>query len=109
MSALPFTQTQKGGLLIREFSKDVNSSELAWHRDREDREVYVKSGQGWLLQLENKVPKVMTPGETYFIPRRTYHRIIKGTTNLVVEISEIKREEALIRSAVRELLNEDAA
>ena len=28
-------------LLLREFSKDVNSDELAWHRDRENRTVTV--------------------------------------------------------------------
>ena len=82
MRPLPFKQTLKGDILIREFSKDVKSDELSWHRDREDREVYVKSGKGWQLQIENKVPFALCEGETYYIPKNTYHRIIKGATRL---------------------------
>ena len=105
MSTYPFTQTKKAGKLIREFSKDVDSSELSWHRDREDREVCVQSGYGWQLQLENSVPKRLTPGEMYFIPKNTYHRVIKGRSDLVVEITEMTSEETL-RGVVREILSE---
>lgn len=85
---LPFQQKRKEGLLVREFSKDVDSSELVWHRDRRDRHVRVRSGVGWQLQVENKLPKPLVPGKTYFIPKNMYHRVIKGSKNLVVEIRE---------------------
>ena len=84
----PFNQKKNNGLLIREFSKDVDSDELVWHRDKADRYVKVRSGNGWELQMENCLPQSMIPGKTYFIPRRTYHRVLKGTSNLVVEIRE---------------------
>ena len=81
----PSTQKELSDRLIREFSKDVNSSELVWHRDRYDRDIKVVTGKGWQLQLENKLPQTLKSGVTYHIPARTYHRVIKGTTKLVVE------------------------
>jgi len=85
---LPFSQKAKNGLLVREFSKDVDTSELVWHRDKRDRDVYVKDGAGWKIQMENSLPEKLTPGKTYHIPKNTYHRIFKGNENLIVEITE---------------------
>ena len=85
----PFKQKKNNGLLIREFSKDVSSDELVWHRDREDRDVTVLEGSGWQLQMDNRLPVYLTPGKTYHIPKNTYHRVIKGSTDLLVEIKEI--------------------
>jgi hypothetical protein len=84
----PFKQKKNNGLLIREFSEDVDSSELVWHRDRKDRFVRVVDGRGWKLQLENKLPKNLVKDRIYFIPKNTYHRVCKGRGNLVVEIRE---------------------
>ena len=105
----PFTQTRSNGRLIREFSKDVNSSELVWHRDRFDREVKVVAGKGWQLQLENKLPQILKPGVTYHIPARTYHRVIKGTTKLVVEIKENKLRitKGELKGLIKEALGND--
>ena len=86
---LPFRQTRRNNLLIREFSKDVDSDELVWHRDRKDRDVTVLEGTGWQLQMDNRLPFYLTPGMTYHIPKNTYHRVIKGSTDLLVEIKEI--------------------
>ena len=88
MENFPFEQTTKNGRLIREFKQDVSADELVWHRDRADREVYVRSGKGWMIQLENCLPVSLDPGTSCFIPKNTYHRVIKGSTNLVVEIKE---------------------
>ena len=57
-------------LLLREFSKDVNSDELAWHRDRENRIVTVVEGKDWLLQIDNNVPSLMESGKSYSIPKK---------------------------------------
>ena len=84
----PFKQKKVKNKLIREFSSDVDSEELVWHRDRSNRKVKVISGSGWQIQLENKLPVILEKGETYYIPAREYHRVIKGKTNLVLEISE---------------------
>lgn len=85
----PFTEKKiSKKIFLREFKRDVVSDELIWHMDREDRYVKVLKGKGWDLQLDNKLPQTMVEGKTYFIPKYTYHRVIKGTTDLVVEIRE---------------------
>jgi len=103
MKNLPFKQIRKDSMLIREFSKDVNSNELVWHRDRSDRLVRVISGPGWGLQIENSLPVLMEVGKTYFIPKKTYHRLIKGKDRLVVEINESR---ALLRAYIRKIILE---
>ena len=85
---LPFKQIKKDGLLIREFSKNVDADELVWHRDRSDRQIRIRGGSGWFLQIENQLPKPLIPGSTHYIKKNTYHRVIKGNSNLVVEIRE---------------------
>ena len=85
---LPFKQKSRAGILIREFSSNVDSSELVWHRDREDRIVKICQGSGWKLQVENKLPVNLVPGKNYFIPKCTYHRVLRGNSDLVVEIYE---------------------
>lgn len=85
----PFTEKRiSKKIFLREFKRDVVSDELIWHMDREDRYVKVLKGKGWDLQLDNQLPQTMVEGKTYFIPKYTYHRVIKGTTDLVVEIRE---------------------
>ena len=105
----PFKQIQHDGKLIREFSKGTRSSELVWHRDRYDRDVKVVTGRGWQLQLENSLPQALTPGVTYHIPARTYHRVIKGKTKLVVEIKENKLRitKGELKGLIKEALGND--
>lgn len=74
--------------ILREFSREVQAEELEWHMDRRDRHVKVIEGCGWKLQLESGLPKEMHIGETYFIPRESWHRVLKGQDSLVVLISE---------------------
>ena len=72
----------------RVFSENVDTDELVWHRDRLDRHVYIENNDGWLLQMDNELPLLMMEGQTYFIPKETYHRVIKGTGELVITIEE---------------------
>ena len=74
---------------VREFSSDVESSELIWHRDRDDRLVHVMEGSGWKLQMDNELPQTLKVGQVYEIPKMVYHRLIKGYGSLVVKIQEI--------------------
>ena len=107
MSKFPFRQKRKDDLLIREFSKDVDSSELVWHRDRHDRYVKVQHSGGWQLQLENSLPIPLVRGKTYYIPKNSYHRVIKGKENLVVEIREANNAQGskkLLRRIIREAI-----
>jgi quercetin dioxygenase-like cupin family protein len=84
----PFSQENIDGKLLRTFSSNVDEEELKWHYDLCDREVLVLEGQDWELQIDNELPKKLKPSEKYFIPKGVYHRVIKGTGDLVVLIEE---------------------
>jgi hypothetical protein len=71
---------------IREFSTDVDTHELEWHIDKEDRTIEVVENIDWQFQLDNNLPQLLK--ETIFIPKETYHRVIKGTGNLKVKITK---------------------
>ena len=81
----PYTEEKKDGHIIREFSDNTPSFEFVWHRDREDRVVQAINDTDWLFQLDNQTPIRLTK-DKLFIPKETYHRIIKGTGDLVVKI-----------------------
>lgn len=74
---------------IRVFNSDVDSGELHWHRDRETRLIEVIEGNGWELQLDNKLPVKMDVGCEYLIPEGIYHRTIKGNGNLKIKIKYV--------------------
>lgn len=86
--SLPYKETNLGNSqYIREFNSDVDSHELEWHLDREDRLVEVVKNEGnWQVQLDNSLPVLLD--KKIFIPKETYHRVIKGTGNLVVKITK---------------------
>jgi hypothetical protein len=85
--SLPFTEKSLGNnQYIREFSNDVDTHELEWHIDREDRTISVVENIDWQIQLDNNLPQLLK--ETIFIPKETYHRVIKGTGNLKVRITK---------------------
>ena len=81
----PYSEKKEDGYIIREFSQDTPSFEFVWHRDREDRVVQAINDTDWLFQLDNQTPIRLTK-DKLFIPKETYHRIIKGTGDLVVKI-----------------------
>jgi hypothetical protein len=72
----------------RVFSESVDSGELKWHKDQYDRIVFVESGKGWKLQMDEELPQDLQEGQKYFIPKETYHRVIKGTGDLKITIIE---------------------
>ena len=72
---------------IRTFSQDVQEFELVWHRDKEDRVVKPLHNTDWKFQLDNDIPRVIE--NEIFIPKETYHRLIKGTGNLKVNILKL--------------------
>ena len=89
MSYQPFRQRlQEDGTIIREFREGVDSDELIWHRDRLDRKVTVIRSEGWKLQFDGCLPITMCEGDSYKIPARCWHRVIKGRGPLVVSIEE---------------------
>ena len=78
----------KKNIFERVFSKDVDSEELIWHRDKKNRIVEILEGDDWLLQMENELPKKLSAGQKIEIHKETYHRIFKGTSDLKIRITE---------------------
>jgi len=80
----PITQTS----VIREFSSEVDPMDLVWHQDEEDRTIEILEGEGWQLQRDNELPLVLQKGDIIFIPMGQIHRVIKGNTNLKIQITK---------------------
>lgn len=89
MVVKPYDDSDKeGDTFTRVFESTVEDRELVWHRDHNDRFVKVLSGIGWELQIDNQLPEELLPHHVYYIPKEKYHRLIKGSGNLVIEIKE---------------------
>jgi hypothetical protein len=81
--------------VIRKFDTRVMEQELYWHRDDESRDVEVlECGEGWKVQLDNKLPIEVEPGTKIFILRHEWHRVIKGSGDLLIKIYKHGKEEA---------------
>ena len=84
----PYTQKIESGKIYRTFTPDVDSEELKWHQDLKDRKVTIIEDGGWQFQIEDGLPNKLSVAEQIFIPKFVWHRVIKGTSNLIVEIEE---------------------
>ena len=82
----PYQEVKTFDHIYRKFTQDIDEEELVWHRDRKDREVQIIGETDWLFQLEDELPQQLK--NTIFIPKDTYHRLIKGTGELNVHIIE---------------------
>jgi len=87
--SFPFSQKEEEGFIIRTFAHDVDSEELTWHYDLHERFVICEHDTDWMVQFDNEIPKPIKKGETVHVPPYVYHRVIKGTGDLVVKIKEI--------------------
>ncbi len=76
------------GRFLRKFDKDIDENELIWHRDKRSRVITVMSGEDWKLQFDDLLPVALEKNKQYKIPKETYHRILKGKGNLILEIRE---------------------
>ena len=82
----PYQELKTFDFIHRKFTQDIDEEELVWHRDRNDREVQVVGQTDWMFQLEDEIPQQLK--NTIFIPKSTYHRLIKGTGELNILIQE---------------------
>jgi len=100
----PYTEQKSGNIIRRTFSHLVESEELVWHRDSEDRIVIPLNENDWMVQFDNELPKKLNVNEEFFIPKNTFHRVIKGSVDLMVEIIETKFEddELVVYEAIEE-------
>jgi hypothetical protein len=92
-SSFPFKEGRLSpDRLLREFSRDVASDELVWHRDREDRAVRTLEGRGWALQVDGGMPIPLRLGESHHIPAGTWHRLLRRpdatTLRLIIELKK---------------------
>lgn len=85
---LPFTENLKEGFYIRTFSSDTLDTELKWHFDEEDRTVICEHETDWLFQIDNELPIPIKKNTPIYVPEGLYHRIIKGTGDLVVRVKK---------------------
>lgn len=83
----PFSEIRIGKkIFLREFKKETPEDELIWHLDKEDREVTLVEGTNWKLQLDNQLPQMLELGKSYWIPKMTYHRLIRGDDDLLIRV-----------------------
>jgi len=86
---LPFKQIDKGNVKIRSFDPNVDEHELMWHRDREDRIVTILESNGWKFQMDDELPVELNEGDEIFIPKDTFHRVIKGIGEFKIKVKFI--------------------
>jgi hypothetical protein len=89
----PFDEYVEEGYHIRTFSKEIDDTELVWHRDKEDRIVESVDETDWMIQIDNEIPKVLT--EKIYIPKGVYHRVIKGTDDVTVKVKKLNENNNL--------------
>ena len=82
----PFTQEKFENHIIRTFSKDVETDELKWHFDNENRKVTILEGTDWEFQMDDELPIILQVGNVIEIPKGIYHRIKRGTDDLKIKI-----------------------
>lgn len=83
----PYFEEQHKNFVMRTFSADINEEELKWHRDIEDRVVIPIGETDWKFQREDSLP--VDFGGRIFIQAGEWHRLIKGTGDLIVKIYKL--------------------
>ena len=84
----PYTNIEdSNNCVVRVFDQNIDSVELKWHRDQEDRLIEAIEPTDWMFQLENSLP-VKIEGQI-FVPKYAWHRAIKGTGDLKIKIKKI--------------------
>jgi len=63
---------------IRTFDSDIDENELEWHGD-------------WSFQFDEEIPQKLNKNKTICIKKGRFHRVLKGTTSLVIKIKEYGR------------------
>ncbi|NBV27652.1 hypothetical protein EBS02_01320 [bacterium] len=87
----PFSEKQiTDNSYERFFSASVDSSELHWHIDLEDRLIRALEKNDWLIQLDNDLPRKIE-NEELFIPQGKWHRLIRGTSDLRISLKKLNQ------------------
>ena len=83
----PFEEKLEEEWMIRKFSADSHPLDLVWHKDDATRIVVPLNENDWMYQEDNSLP--VRIDKELLVVKGVYHRIIKGTTELVVKIKEL--------------------
>jgi hypothetical protein len=90
VSKFPFEEmiltTNFDNIVVRRFKETIDTEELKWHRDEEDRVIHPIHRTDWTFQLDNQLP--ISLNERIYIPKGIWHRIIKGTGDLSVIVEK---------------------
>jgi hypothetical protein len=85
----PLTPNSKGGRnWYRIVKSDSSDMEMVWHTDGSDRKIRVVYGHGWRFQFDNELPISLQEGDEIIVKTGTYHRLLMGYDNLVLNIEE---------------------
>jgi len=85
---LPFKEDKiSKNTYFRTFYENVESGDLTWHRDREDRYIEPTHETSWTFQLDNELPQNLS--KRIFVPKGVYHRLIKGNGDLILKIEKL--------------------
>lgn len=85
---LPFNENRiSENVYIRTFTNDIDIDDLVWHRDAEDRIIKPLNKTDWLIQIDNELPKLII--SEIFIPKGVYHRLIKGSDDLKIQLTKL--------------------
>jgi hypothetical protein len=89
IKSLPFQESKiTDTTYIRTFYENVDSGDLHWHRDREDRIIESTHQTDWMFQIDNELPQKLE--KFIFIPKGVYHRLIKGNGDLILKVDKLK-------------------
>tara|TARA_B100000900_G_scaffold351880_1_gene319233 strand:- start:437 stop:775 length:339 start_codon:yes stop_codon:yes gene_type:complete len=81
--------TIESDYVVRTFPKDTPEHWLKWHADEEDRIVTAAVETDWKFQFDNELPIDMELNKGIHIKKGRIHRIIKGSTSLIVGIKKL--------------------
>jgi hypothetical protein len=83
----PYTEHKVSkSVAIRTFSVNTSEDEFKWHWDEEDRIVEPLNENDWQFQFDNELPVRIY--KEIRIPAGMIHRVIQGSTDLVVKITK---------------------
>lgn len=72
--------------VIRNFDPKAEDHLYKWHRDLENREITALNENDWKFQFDNEIPQKLEINNIIKIKKGEYHRLIKGSTPLSLEI-----------------------
>jgi hypothetical protein len=84
----PFKEEKvSDNVFMRVFYPELETEDLKWHIDLEDRVIRVVENTDWKFQFDNQLP-ITFSGEI-FVPAGVWHRLIKGNGQLKIKVTKL--------------------